>query len=157
MIALSTNEIIWQELIKDPVFNAKYDKYRAQYGPDFRPFFPVSDNYAGDISWDDEIYFIFDAVSFPPNRNVFGERYSQVLYTIVGKVNELLNIQEDIIHIFSFWESGQHPDPTGNYRITNMDSWIPLRTQSRDSLRQTHAIEMLVNVNYFLCDPSGKI
>jgi len=157
MIALSTNDIIWNELIKDPVFSAKYDNYRLQYGPAFKPFFPVSDNQAGDITWGDETYFLYDSISLPPNRNVFGERYEQVLYTIVGCIPELQLIHEHIIQMFSFWDSGVHSDPKNQYRITNIDAWHPLRTLQRDSLRQDYAIEMLINVNYLLCEPKGKL
>jgi hypothetical protein len=157
MIALSINEIIWDELSKDAAFNAKYDKYRVQYGQAFKPFFPVQDNYAGDVAWGNEPYFLYDTVLLPPNRSVFGERYEQMLYTVVGSMSDIQHIYDTVAQMFSFWESNTHTDPFNDYRITNIDAWSPLRTQSRDSLRQNHSFELLVNVNYILCHPSGKI
>lgn len=151
MIALSINQLIWEELTKDAVFDALYDKHRTQFGQNFIPFFPVSDNYVGDIAWGIEPYFIYDSISLPPNRDVFGERREQILYTMVGKIPELFVIEKKVIHMFSFWESDQYNVSSDEYRITSITAWQPLRTNSRDSLRQTHAIEIMVDVNYIPC------
>lgn len=151
MIALSINEILWEELSKDPAFVARYDKYKTQLGDDFKPFFPVQDNHSGDISWDTEPYFLYDTVSLPPNRDVFGERYEQVLYTLVGQIQDIFELRDKVIKMFSYWDDAANPDPYGLYRITNLDVWQPLRTRGRDSIRQNYSVELLVNVNYLLC------
>jgi hypothetical protein len=149
MIALELNKYIWGELQKDTVFNAKYDKYRLKYGPDFIPFFPVADNYAGDIAWESEPYFLYNSISLQPNRQVFAERREQVLYTLVGKIPEILVVRDKVIHLFSFWLDSDFT--SDEYRITNADVWQLSQASGRDSLRQTYSIDMTFEVHYLLC------
>jgi hypothetical protein len=160
MIALELNKYIWGKLKEDPAlnepdesmeFNNKYNKYRLKYGEDFIPFFPVADNFAGDIAWDSEPYFLYDSISLQPNRQVFGERREQVIYTLVGKIPEILEIRETMVHMFSFWDGEAIDFDIEKYRITNVDVWQLTQASGRDSLRQTYSVNITFEVNYILC------
>jgi hypothetical protein len=150
MIALELNKHVWSKLQEDAFFNAKYDKYRLLYGQNFIPFFPVADNYAGDISWDSEPYFLYDSISLQPNRQVFGERREQVLYTLVGKVPEILQVRDRIVRLFSFWLDSDFVSSV--YRINNADVWQLSQARGRDNLRQTYSIDLTFEIHYLLCD-----
>lgn len=149
MITSAVNDFVWSKLQENTTLNARYDKYRTVYGSTFKPFFPVADNNAGDISWGSECYVLWDSMTTRPSRNVYGERQEQVLYTVVGPLPELIDFVDDILFLFSFWESTQFQ--SSGYRITNITAWQPDRMRGRDSLRQTYSASIILDVQYLLC------
>ena len=149
MIALSVNKYVWGELKKDAALNAKYAKYRTKYGANFIPFFPVSDNLAGDISWGTEPYVIYDSLSLPPTRNVYKGKREQVIYTVVGTVPELFDFKNRIVNLFDHWENTELV--VDGYRIYDMDAWNTDRTRVRDKVRQTYSLTLMLEIHYIPC------
>ena len=147
MIELSVNKYIWDKLSSDSTFNARYDKYRTQFGANFMPFFPVVDNNAGDISWGTEPYFLYDSMSVPP-REVFGEKHIQMTYTLVATLPELFTIKQNVVDLFDHWLETTFSDDV-SYRINDMNIWQPDRARGRDKVRQTYSTTLLLDVYYF--------
>jgi hypothetical protein len=148
LIALSVNKYIWNELKKDPALNVKYDKYRAKYGADFLPFFPVSDNMAGDISWGSEVHILWDMLVMTPRR-IHGSRRVQMVYTVVGTVQDLMDVKTRITDMFDYWHGEALNFP--GYRVVNIDAWSTDRTRIRDKVRQLYSSTLIVEVEYISC------
>lgn len=151
MIVSALNNYIWAELIKDPVFNAKYNKYRTKYGANFKPFFPVHDNFAGDMAWDTECYVLYDSMSMRPLRQIYGENHEQVMYTLVGPIPDLFEFKKSIVDLFDYWATTKFNDVDGDYRINDVDVFQSDRTRGRDTLRQTYSMTLMFDVNYHKC------
>ena len=151
MIALSVNKYIWNELKKDAQLNASYDKYRATFGANFIPFFPVYDNHAGDISWGNECYILYDQMKSRPTRQVFKEQHTQVIYTIVGPLPDLFDFTDMIVGLFDDWENTSFVDEQNQYRINDIKVWQPDRTRGRDKVRQTYSTTLIFDVHYISC------
>jgi hypothetical protein len=149
MIVSAVNDFVWSELQKDTALNAQYDKYRTKYGPNFKPFFPVADNHAGDASWGSECYVLWDSMITRPNRSVFLERHAQILYTIVGPLPALFEFTDAIANSFDFWQSTTFKG--AGYRVNDIDAWQPDRIRGRDSLRQTYSSSLILEVHYLTC------
>lgn len=149
MIASSVNNFVWGELQKDATLNAKYNKYRTQYGNSFKPFFPVYDDHAGDISWDSECYVLYDSMTTRPTRNIYAERHEQVLYTVVGPIPELFEFKDAIVNVFDYWDNTTFS--ADGYRINDINVWQPDRTRGRDKLRQTYSTSLILDVHYIPC------
>lgn len=149
MIASLVNNHIWSELRKDTSFSSLYDGYRSKYGNNFIPFFPVEDNLAGDISWGSEPYILYDSMLLKSPREIYGEKYAQILYTVVGKIPEILFVRDNILGLF-----GDLKDTSlkgDGYKINTIEVWQPDRTRSRDKLRQNYAITIMLDVYYIEC------
>jgi hypothetical protein len=149
MISTTVNKYIWSMLRQDPALDATYDKYRATLGPDFIPFFPAFDNLAGDTSWGNEHYVLYDPITTTPNRPVYGERREQIMYTVIGPMPSLMDFKQAIIDLFDAWEPTTFS--ADGYRITNVSVWQPSGMQGRDKIRQTYAVPLIVEVNYIKC------
>jgi hypothetical protein len=149
MIALTVNNYVWNNLRLDTVFDAKYDKYRATYGANFIPFFPVADNLAGDASWGSECYVLYDPMTVPPRRSVYAERRETILYTLVGPLPELFEFKEAIIDQFDSWSSTSFAND--GYRVNDINAWQTDQTRVRDKLRQLYSLTLMVEVNYIKC------
>lgn len=149
MIALLANNYIWNQLKLDTTLNAKYDKYRVKYGPDFIPFFPVYDDHAGDISWGSECYVLYDPISTRPSRNVFAEQREQIMYTVVGPIPDLFEFKDKMIGLFSYWLD--NPFAMDGYRVNDVNIWQSDGTRGRDKLRQTYSTTLTAEVHYISC------
>lgn len=149
MISTTVNGYVWSKLRQDPAFDALYDKYRTTYGPDFIPFFPVFDNLAGDVSWGNECYVLYDPIVTTPNRPIYAERREQIMYTLIGPVPQLLDFKQSIIDLFDAWEATAFS--ADGYRVNDINVWQPSGMQGRDKVRQTYAIGLMVEVNYIKC------
>lgn len=149
MIALPLNNYVWSNLTTDATFSARYNKYRAQFGQNFLPFFPAVDNNAGDVSWGAEPYILYDSISVRPTRQVYGEKQEQVMYTLVAQMPELMEFKEKIIKMFDFWTETTFS--TSGYRVNDINVWQPDRIRGRDKLRQTYSITLLFDIYYFEC------
>jgi hypothetical protein len=149
VIAPTINQYIWQILQTDSTLDAKYDKYRKTYGDDFIPFFPVFDNFAGNISWGSEPYILYDSLVNRADRPVYGERKEQVLYTIVGKLQDIFKIRDIIANQFDAWSvEGFNLD---GFRVNSIESYQTDRTRGRDSVRQTYSLVLTLIVHYIEC------
>ena len=149
MIASLVNDYVWTELTKDAALSEKYNAYRTQYGNSFKPFFPVFDDHAGDISWGSECYVLWDSMVSRPTRNVYSERHEQVLYTIVGPIPDVFEFKDRIVNLFDYWDSTAFS--TSGYKVNDIDVWQPDRTRGRDKLRQTYSISLILDVHYIPC------
>lgn len=149
MIASLTNNYIWSQLRLDPILDAKYQKYRDKYGPNFVPFFPVYDDNAGDISWGSECYVLYDPMVTRPNRNVFAERREQIMYTVVGPIPELFDFKDRIINLFDLWDTT--PFETNGYKIHDVNVWQSEGTRGRDKVRQTYSTTLIAEIYYIPC------
>jgi hypothetical protein len=149
MIHNAVNNYVWSKLRQDPTLDATYDKYRATYGAEFMPFFPVFDNFAGDISWGTDMYVLYDSVTSAPNRPVYGELREQIMYTVIGPMPDLLEFKQRIIDLFDAWESTTFV--SDGYRVNDINVWQPSGVQGRDKVRQTYAVPLMVEVNYIKC------
>jgi hypothetical protein len=149
VIALSVNDFVWERLSKNSSFNGLYDKYRVQYGEDFKPFFPVYDNFAGDITWGTEPYFLYDTMILRPVRNIPGERHEQIIYTLVGKIPQIFEVKDSIVNMFDYWDDTTY---TGDgYRVNDITVWQSDRTRGRDKVRQTYSTTLMLDVHYIPC------
>jgi hypothetical protein len=149
MIALTVNNYVWSKLSADPVLNAKYAKYRTQLGANFKPFFPVYDNLAGDITWGSECYVLYDTMTTRPTREIYAERHEQVMYTLVGPIPDLFEFKDAIVNLFDNWENTSFN--ADGYRINDINVWQPDRTRGRDKVRQTYSTTLLLDVHYIPC------
>jgi hypothetical protein len=150
MVVSSLNDYVWAELCKDAAFSAKYNKYRTKYGQNFKPFFPVHDNFTGDVSWDTECYVLYDEMDGRPLRQVYRENHDQVIYTLVGPIPDLLDFKKRITRLFSHWDTTKFT--TDEFRINDVDVWQADRTRGRDTLRQTYSLTLMLDVNYHICE-----
>lgn len=149
MISTVVNDYVWSKLTQDVAFSAEYDKYRATLGAGFKPFFPVLDNLAGDITWGNEFYVLYDTIIVPPNRPVYGERREQIMYTLIGPMPGLMDFKESIVNLFDSWEATMFT--VSGYRVNDINVWQPSGMQIRDKVRQTYAVPLMVEVNYIKC------
>jgi hypothetical protein len=149
MIALVVNSYVWQNLKQDSTLYQRYATYTTQFGPTFSPFFPVEDNLAGDISWGTEPYFLYDSTVQKPTRNVYGERHEQIMYTLVGKIEDIFTLRDTVVRMFDEW-SETKVNASG-YRINDIDVWQPDRIRGRDKLRQLYSTTLLLDVHYHIC------
>lgn len=149
MIAPTINKYVWDILKSDPTLSAKYDKYRATYGANFIPFFPVYDNNAGDSSWGSECYVLYDSLRPRSNRPIVTEKREQILYTIVGTIPEIFEFRDTILNVLDFWADLKFTKD--GFRVNAVESWQNDRTRGRDSIRQTYSLVLTVEVNYFEC------
>lgn len=149
MIASHVNDFVWTGLTADEAFSAKYDAYRTQYGDAFKPFFPVYDNFGGDITWGSEPYVLYDSMIIRPLRNVYGEKTEQVMYTIVGQIPELFEFRDAIAALFNNWDSTMFQ--VEGYRINDIDVVQTDRTRGRDKVRQTYSTTLMLTVHYIPC------
>lgn len=149
MIALTVNNYVWGELKKDATFNARYDGYRTQLGAGFIPFFPVEDNAAGDISWGNEPYFLYDSMITRPTRNVPFEKREIVMYTLVGTLEDVFDVRGRIESMFDAWDSTMFT--ADGYKVNDIDISQPDRTRSRDKVRQTYSTTLMLDVFYTPC------
>jgi hypothetical protein len=149
MIVLVVNNYIWQELKKDVAISQRYAQYTSQFGFSFSPFFPVDDNSAGDISWGSEPYFLYDSMVQKPTRDVYGERHEQIMYTLVGTIEDIFTIRDKVARMFDEWSSTSFT--ASGYKVNDIDVWQPDRIRGRDKLRQLYSTTLLLDVHYHLC------
>jgi hypothetical protein len=149
MIALAVNDFVWNGLVADTTLSAKYDPYRTKYGTGFKPFFPVYDNFGGDITWGKECYVLYDSMVTRPIRNVFGEHHEQIMYTVVGPIPDLFEFRDKIVNLFDYWDSTSFV--ADGYRVNDIDVFQSDRTRGRDKVRQTYSLTLILDVHYIPC------
>jgi hypothetical protein len=147
MIALTINNYVWNNLRLDTALDALYDKYRTLYGSNFKPFFPVADNLAGESSWGSECYVLYDPIVMPSSGDL--QQQEQVMYTLVGPIPELFDFKSAIVDQFDHLTATRIVND--GYRITDISVWQSGGTVVRDKLRDLYSLIIVLQINYIKC------